>query len=91
MLMSGRNVQNSRLVCQISEVPVSHQFLHCYPESQKHQILTIPHASLPLSATFMPLKEKGNPIQIAGHGAEDVSCFQANPGSTEYSDICKNA
>lgn len=77
MLVSGRNVQNSPLVTLVSEVPVSHQFLHCYPGSQKHQILIISQAYFPLSAASMPLKAKGNPIPILGNGAE---CFLF-PGS----------
>lgn len=90
MFVSGRSVQNSPLVCLISEVTVSCQFLHYSPGSQKHQILTISDAYFPLCATFMPLKAKGNPIQIPGQGAEDISFFQAHSGSAEYSDIYKN-
>lgn len=77
MLVSGRNVQNSPLVSLVSEVSVSHQFLHCYPGSQKHQILIISHAYFPLSDASISLKAKGNPLPIPGNGAE---CFLF-PGS----------
>lgn len=49
MRVSGKNVQNSPLVCLISEIPVSHQFLHYYPGSQKHH-----SQSLMLTFLYLP-------------------------------------